>query len=231
MPGEHDAGKVADSERSMLTLGDVRAILRIWDAKDAELQRVTAERDAAAERARQYHADRAALWDALVPRGPFCRGCADVDGRCPDLNRPCDPQEAALEAARRAAAPSAGESVREVVDHHLKALAVLRTMLDRAGLHGGVRVADEMRERATALLTAERSPQPVGEELKPCAVDYEEAGDTELLLADVPTVAREVAPGVSLLLTMKDRLLIGVRVHSSIALAAIRQPANLRAPR
>ncbi len=61
----------------------------------------------------QYFQDRSALWEALLDSGPMCRDCADEDGRCPTLGRPCDPQVAALEriaelkaAANRAALPS-----------------------------------------------------------------------------------------------------------------------------
>lgn len=129
------------------------------------------------------------------------------------------------QAAVAAAAPSAGESVREIVDHHLKALAVLRTMLDRAGLHGGVRVADEMRERATALLTAERSPHKnacrvCGQAGPGCECDHAERSPQPV--GD----GADAASGRELWAVMTPR----ERTHFSARIYAARQSAGPPAP-
>lgn len=63
---------------------------RALSEKEGELAEVR-------ERTKRSVSETRAFWDALVPKGPMCRDCADFDGRCQGDGPPCDPQAHALE--------------------------------------------------------------------------------------------------------------------------------------
>lgn len=94
---EDGAGTLPAKEAVKLRPADWHAVTR--EAREAanEIARLRAELAAAKERALKFHAETRAFWDALVPKGPRCRDCADFDGRCQGDGPPCAPQDHALE--------------------------------------------------------------------------------------------------------------------------------------
>ncbi len=74
---------------------DIAAMFR--EGYNASLPALVALIEELRGRAAKSHAETRAFWDALVPKGPRCRDCADFDGRCQGDGPPCAPQEHALE--------------------------------------------------------------------------------------------------------------------------------------
>lgn len=87
----------AAGDQIIIEEDDGVALLTALATLQSENERLTKERDEARARATENHAETRAFWDALVPKGPRCRDCADFDGRCQGDGPPCAPQEHALE--------------------------------------------------------------------------------------------------------------------------------------
>ena len=143
------------------------------DLHDAEVQRLTRERDAANSRAKGNWKHLSRLWDLAKgydpdddEEGPRCRDCADENGRCPHSGFPCDPQEEAEERIRKMFAASSTEPAAPSVSAAAKVLlGVWPTDASfdaafnacAANYHGGDQmqdVLDRTRETVSAALRA-----------------------------------------------------------------------------
>ena len=105
------------------------------DLHDAEVQRLTRERDAANSRAKGNWKHLSRLWDLAKgydpdddEEGPRCRDCADENGRCPHSGFPCDPQEEAEERIRKMFAASSTEPAAPSVSAAAKVLLESKTV-------------------------------------------------------------------------------------------------------
>lgn len=157
-------------EGHSLTIKSLEATICSQRQRLAKLERDDAAFRADNERLEKEWAkanrERSALWDALLPKHPRCRDCADFDGRCQGDGPPCDPQKRALEAAselkaraERAEASLAGrdaEIAKAVAEEREAVLAVI-SRKDRngnaiwpngPGLASAIRTDAECRDRA-----------------------------------------------------------------------------------
>lgn len=96
-PASEKAPEVSDGE--WLTEDDWEDI---WNADPDPVTAINAllDRKFGGMVSRQWQAEWHRLIEAIVPRGPMCRDCADNNGRCPTDDLPCDPTERALELLR-----------------------------------------------------------------------------------------------------------------------------------